>query len=295
MAAGRPLAQLGRGRPHPLLFRHLRGQRRAHDGTGAGADPRHHPARHPESGARAARRCRPSYYARRSGVGLALPTPTRCSAPEPRIGVVGLGSGTLVLLRPARPELDLLRDRPGDGRRSRATASPSSAAARRRPGSCSATRGSACRASRANSIDILAVDAFSSDAVPMHLLTREALQRLRPRGAARRHRPLPHLQPLSRPQAGDRRHRRAAAAGPRRCCEYVPTERGGGAERHRLGLDRLVAQSGDDRPAGRAERRRRHQLGGRSSRGPASPAGPTTMPRSCRSSTIRACSACGGD
>ena len=28
----------------------------------------------------------------------------------------------------------------------------------------------------ANSIDILAVDAFSSDAVPMHLLTREALQ-----------------------------------------------------------------------------------------------------------------------
>ena len=37
----------------------------------------------------------------------------------------------------------------------------------------------------ANSIDILAVDAFSSDAVPMHLLTREALARLWPRGAAR--------------------------------------------------------------------------------------------------------------
>ena len=33
----------------------------------------------------------------------------------------------------------------------------------------------------------------------------------------------------------------------RRCCEYVPDERGGGAERHHLGLDRLVARSGDDR------------------------------------------------
>ena len=38
-----------------------------------------------------------------------------------------------------------------------------------------ATRGSAAR-QPANSIDILAVDAFSSDAVPMHLLTREALR-----------------------------------------------------------------------------------------------------------------------
>ncbi len=50
--------------------------------------------------------------------------------------------------------------------------------------------------------------------------------------------------------------------------EYVPERRGGGAERHHLGLDRLVAQSGDDRPADRAERRRRRCPGSRSSRSP---------------------------
>ena len=36
----------------------------------------------------------------------------------------------------------------------------------------------------ANSIDILAVDAFSSDAVPMHLLTREALRSMAGRCSA---------------------------------------------------------------------------------------------------------------
>jgi SAM-dependent methyltransferase len=116
-----------------------------------------------------------SYYARRSGVGLALTSADAMFGAHPRIGVVGLGSGTLSCY--ARPNqswtffeidpamVEVARNRftflsqcapqvrivLGDARLS----------LQRQP---------------ANSLDILAVDAFSSDAVPMHLLTREALQ-----------------------------------------------------------------------------------------------------------------------
>ena len=115
-----------------------------------------------------------SYYARRSGVGLAFSNAEALYGAHPRIAVVGLGSGTLACY--ARPNqswtffeidpamVDVARNRftflnqcapqvrivLGDARLSLA----------RQPG---------------NSIDLLAVDAFSSDAVPMHLLTREAL------------------------------------------------------------------------------------------------------------------------
>jgi SAM-dependent methyltransferase len=116
-----------------------------------------------------------SYYARRSGVGLALTNADALFGAHPRIGVVGLGSGTLscyarpnqawtffeidpAMVQVARTRFTFLsqcapqvRIVLGDARLSLA----------RQP---------------ANSIDILAVDAFSSDAVPMHLLTREALQ-----------------------------------------------------------------------------------------------------------------------
>jgi len=116
-----------------------------------------------------------SYYARRSGVGLALGNADALYGAHPRIGVVGLGSGTLscyarpnqawtffeidpAMVQVARRRFTFLtqcapqvRIVLGDARLSLA----------RQP---------------ANSIDILAVDAFSSDAVPMHLLTREALR-----------------------------------------------------------------------------------------------------------------------
>ena len=117
-----------------------------------------------------------SYYARRSGVGLALTNADALFGAHPRIGVVGLGAGTLSCY--ARPnqawtffEIDpamvqVARNRftflsqcapqvrivLGDARLSLQDRTPP------------------------NSLDILAVDAFSSDAVPMHLLTREALQ-----------------------------------------------------------------------------------------------------------------------
>ncbi len=115
-----------------------------------------------------------SYYARRSGVGLALSNAGSLYGPGTRIGVVGLGSGTLscyagpgqnwtffeldpamvqvarrhfTFLSKCAPEAEILL---GDARLTLA----------RQP---------------ANSFDILAIDAFSSDAVPIHLLTREAL------------------------------------------------------------------------------------------------------------------------
>ncbi len=116
-----------------------------------------------------------SYYARRSGVGIALSNADTLYGAHPRIGVVGLGSGTLscyafpnqswtffeidpAMVEVARNRFTFLnRCAPqarivlGDARLSLSRQPP-------------------------NSIDVLAVDAFSSDAVPMHLLTREALQ-----------------------------------------------------------------------------------------------------------------------
>jgi SAM-dependent methyltransferase len=115
-----------------------------------------------------------SYYARGSGVGHALASAPVLYGPNARIGVVGLGAGTLTcyalpgedwrvfeidpamvgiarsrftFLRRCAPQARIVL---GDARLS---------LSRQRPGS----------------LDILAVDAFSSDAVPMHLLTREAL------------------------------------------------------------------------------------------------------------------------
>jgi hypothetical protein len=115
-----------------------------------------------------------SYYARRSGVGIAFANAQALFGPGAHLGVIGLGTGTLACY--ARPdqswtffEIDpgivsvargnftfLRRCAPqarvvlGDARLTLAQQPP-------------------------GQIHALAVDAFSSDAVPMHLLTREAL------------------------------------------------------------------------------------------------------------------------
>ncbi len=115
-----------------------------------------------------------SYYARRSGVGIALTNANALYGPHARIGVVGLGSGTLscyhqngqhwsifeidpAMVQVARTRFTFLTQCAPDARIVLGDARLSLS---RQP---------------ANSIDILAVDAFSSDSVPMHLLTREAL------------------------------------------------------------------------------------------------------------------------
>ena len=128
-----------------------------------------------------------SYYVRESGVGRAFTLAPRLFGPDARIGVVGLGAGTLAcyarpgqdwrffeidpavvriardsgyftFLRECAPDADIIL---GDARLTLA-------------------------GQRAGALDLLAVDAFSSDSVPMHLLTREAFgvygRALQPRG-----------------------------------------------------------------------------------------------------------------
>lgn len=116
-----------------------------------------------------------SYYAPQSGVGLALAAAPALYGSAARVGVVGLGAGTLACYSGAGQrwtfyEIDpvvvgiardpgqftfLSRCQPrapivvGDARLTLERAAPASA-------------------------DVLVVDAFSSDSVPMHLLTREA-------------------------------------------------------------------------------------------------------------------------
>src|SRR5438874_480837 len=124
-----------------------------------------------------------SYYGPRSGIGLAL-LDARAHGPL-RVGVVGLGAGTLAaygragdvfrfydinsgVVELARSEFTFLKDSPakvevalGDARLS---------LERERP----------------QNFDVLALDAFSSDAIPVHLLTVEAfktyLRHLKPGG-----------------------------------------------------------------------------------------------------------------
>jgi SAM-dependent methyltransferase len=111
-----------------------------------------------------------TYYGPDSGVGLAL---THCCANTKRVGAIGLGTGTLAaygktsdyfrfyeinpqVLNIAQTSFSYLRDSParidvvlGDARLSLQSEAP-------------------------QQFDVLAVDAFSGDAIPVHLLTREA-------------------------------------------------------------------------------------------------------------------------
>jgi SAM-dependent methyltransferase len=118
------------------------------------------------------RRLPTTYYGPTSGIGLAI---REAAARGPvRVGVIGLGAGTLaaygrpgdqytfyeinpLVVRLAESEFTFLRDSPahitvvvGDGRLSLAAEPP-------------------------QGFDVLAVDAFSGDSIPVHLLTQEAL------------------------------------------------------------------------------------------------------------------------
>ncbi|HWT13776.1 MAG TPA: fused MFS/spermidine synthase [Allosphingosinicella sp.] len=115
-----------------------------------------------------------SYYARRSGVGLALANANALFGARPRIGVVGLGSGTLSCYFQPGQSWSIFEIDPAmvEVARTRFTfLSQCAPTARIVLGDA---RLSLAR-QPADSIDILAIDAFSSDSVPMHLLTREAL------------------------------------------------------------------------------------------------------------------------
>jgi len=121
------------------------------------------------------RRTPTTYYGRTSGIGIAMRRVPELYGTQARVGVVGLGTGTLacwrapgqrwtffeidraVLALSRRGAFTYLRDctpdapvRIGDARLELAKLPPAS-------------------------FDVLAVDAFSSDAIPLHLLTEEAL------------------------------------------------------------------------------------------------------------------------
>jgi SAM-dependent methyltransferase len=131
-----------------------------------------------------------TYYSPYSGVGQALLRLPDILGPNARIGAVGLGTGTLACYtRPGQRwtfyEIDpMMVEIARDGgkftyvRRCNPTVPIVLGDARLR-------LAEAAKAAPA-SFDFLAIDAFSSDAIPMHLLTREAFaiyrQALKPRG-----------------------------------------------------------------------------------------------------------------
>ncbi|MBY8821815.1 fused MFS/spermidine synthase [Sphingomonas colocasiae] len=128
-----------------------------------------------------------SYYIARSGVGRALTALPQLAGPHARIGIVGLGTGTLACY--ARPgqswrfyEIDPAVVRIArDPRRF----SFLSRCAPHAPVMVGDARMS-LRSETPGGLDFLALDAFSSDAVPTHLLTHEAFSiyrhALSPRG-----------------------------------------------------------------------------------------------------------------
>jgi SAM-dependent methyltransferase len=128
-----------------------------------------------------------SYYAPQSGVGLAMAQAPALFGPRARIGVVGLGSGTLACyIRPGQrwrfyeidPAMVAIARNPADF----------TFLSRCQPKVDIAIGDARMVLSRepAASADLLVIDAFSSDAIPMHLLTREAMaiyaRHLSPRG-----------------------------------------------------------------------------------------------------------------
>ena len=121
-----------------------------------------------------------AYFGRASGVGLAIRAlRDRASGRPLRIGVVGLGIGTLAAYGEAGDALrfyeinprviDLARGEGGFFRFLKDTPATVSIA----PGDA---RISLEREGSPRDLDLLAVDAFNSDSIPVHLLTREALE-----------------------------------------------------------------------------------------------------------------------
>lgn len=115
-----------------------------------------------------------SYYTASSGVGMALSQAGRLFGPGARVGIVGLGVGTLACYREPGQSYAFFEIDP-------------QVASYSRDGSFTFLDRCAPRApihfgdarlvladARPGSFDILVIDAFSSDSIPVHLMTREA-------------------------------------------------------------------------------------------------------------------------
>ena len=115
-----------------------------------------------------------TYYVPGSGVGQAMRAAPLLYGAHARIGVVGLGTGTLACY--ARPGQDWRFYEIDPAMARLATRGRFTFLARCNPGAKIVLGDARLSLERqaAGSLDVLALDAFSSDAVPMHLLTREA-------------------------------------------------------------------------------------------------------------------------
>jgi hypothetical protein len=117
-----------------------------------------------------------SYYVRQSGIGIAMTKAPEMFGPHARIGVVGLGVGTLACYRQPGQDWTFFEIDPlvyDFSQRGVFTFMDECA------GDAPVLFGDArlvLEELPANSFDLLAIDAFSSDAIPQHLLTREALE-----------------------------------------------------------------------------------------------------------------------
>ncbi|WP_380785968.1 spermidine synthase [Sphingomonas sp. R86521] len=116
-----------------------------------------------------------TYYARGSGVGLAMDVLGPLYGPNARVGIVGLGTGTLACYAQPGQQWRFYEIDPAVVRIARDTGQFSYLARCLpdpviRMGDARIALGH----DAPNSLDLLALDAFSSDSVPMHLMTREA-------------------------------------------------------------------------------------------------------------------------
>ena len=126
----------------------------------------------------AARRREPTtYYGPKSGAGLALRRHPRRLAGRPlRVGLVGLGVGTLAAYAQAGDAFRAYEINP-DVLRLSTGPDPAFTFLRDAPAEVATILGDARLALERDppqELDVLALDAFSSDAIPVHLLTREA-------------------------------------------------------------------------------------------------------------------------
>jgi spermidine synthase len=113
-----------------------------------------------------------SYYARDSGVGLALNL--CCDRRTRKIGVIGLGAGTLAAYGRPGDRMEFYEINPGVepiARNVFAYIRESGASVEVIPGDARTS----LAAEPPQGFDVLAIDAFSGDAIPLHLLTQQAI------------------------------------------------------------------------------------------------------------------------
>ncbi len=117
-----------------------------------------------------------TYYGETSGVGLVMAAGPAIYGPSARIGVVGLGTGTLSCYHRAGQRWTIFEIDPevvAFSRNGTFTYLPTCAPdARLVLGDARITLGE----QRPGNFDVLAIDAFSSDAIPLHLITKEAVE-----------------------------------------------------------------------------------------------------------------------